>query len=43
MITIFTKWCGTGKACPSCGLDTLDGDNMAAWCNSCDWNNFGSY
>lgn len=34
---------GTGKPCPKCGKDTLDGDNLAAWCESCDWNNFGSY
>lgn len=34
---------GTGKPCPKCGKNDLDGDNMAAWCNSCDWNNFGTY
>lgn len=29
--------------CPKCGSSNLDGDNLAAWCNDCNWNNFGTY
>ncbi len=31
------------KGCPNCGSNNLDGDNLAAWCNDCGWDNFGTY
>jgi len=29
--------------CPNCGSSNLDGDNLAAWCNDCGWDNLGTY
>jgi hypothetical protein len=43
IIRFFKKLFGSGGGCPNCGSSNLDGDNMAAWCNDCDWDNFGSY
>lgn len=31
------------RNCPKCGSSNLEGDNLAAWCEDCDWNNFGTY
>lgn len=41
-IVLFKKLLGNRGGCPKCGGE-LDGDNMAAWCTRCDWNNFGTY
>ncbi len=44
MFVTITEGGSKPKGCPSCGSTTgLDGDNLAAWCNDCDWDNFGTY
>jgi predicted nucleic-acid-binding Zn-ribbon protein len=42
IINFFKRLLGY-SSCPKCGSSNLDGDNLAAWCEDCDWSNFGEY